>query len=341
MTNVAPASWPRRRPEPAARRGDETAGDRQAKAGARAGRRRAAHERLENGFQVLLRDPRPAVRDLEPDPVLDAPRPHVDGLPRPVPQRVVEEVGDRALELRGVRLDQWETGVEGHLHARRPFPERPDRGGHHLLQRTPVEGGAGGPVSSRERSSRSATKRPRRSVSARMTRSAPRFRRRRPPARRPRPRSRSTVSADRARPRGAASSSPRPSAATPQPRSPRTRAWPRASRPQAEPRATGPGVRRFRARPFQARGQLHDAQALALGLQPHQPALAVDGVRVELHLVRVPARAHRRGATPGQPWPRPRCGCRASRARDQRVAPPRRVAARPRRRAGARRPPAG
>ena len=100
--------------------------------------------------------PGPAVDDADQDPAAAAAAAHRTGCPPECLTRVVEHVGERALELRRVGAYQRQVGVE-----RSSTCSRESRGLHRsvddLLDRAPPRRGSAAPASRRERSSRLST----------------------------------------------------------------------------------------------------------------------------------------------------------------------------------------
>ncbi len=124
---------------------DEPLRDRQAeaRAGPRlAGRRPSAVERLEDPLAFRGADPRPLVDDADDDAAPAALRTHRHRQPARVASRVLEQVRERALELRGVGLDRGDVGIDRQADIDAAF-EALARGEHHVLERDPVKPGLG------------------------------------------------------------------------------------------------------------------------------------------------------------------------------------------------------
>ena len=77
-------------------------------------------EGLEDPLQVAVGDARAAVDDADRDPVAERPRAHQRLLAGGEADRVLEQVGERPLELGGVGADEGQVAVE-----RRPGPAPP------------------------------------------------------------------------------------------------------------------------------------------------------------------------------------------------------------------------
>ena len=92
---------------------DEALDDRQPEAGAGA----SAVERLEDALLLGERDARPLVDDADEQAAAGDPRAHRHGPAAGVAQRVLQQVRERALELRGVGLDQRQIRIERELRA--------------------------------------------------------------------------------------------------------------------------------------------------------------------------------------------------------------------------------
>ena len=116
---------------------DEALHDREPEPGA-LGVRAAAVEGLEDPLAVGGRDPRPAVDDAHEQPSAAHPRPYRDRLPGAVAAGVLEQVRERALELRGVREDQREVAVDREPDPVGGQPGVGDRLAQQLLDRGPV-----------------------------------------------------------------------------------------------------------------------------------------------------------------------------------------------------------
>ena len=200
-------------PDPAAVGLHEPAHDRQPEArAAMAGARGAgAVERLEHALALRGRDAGPAVDDADEQPPAGHARAHRDRVAARVARAVLEQVGERALELGGVGAHERQVAVERRARGARAGSRRSSTAAsitssieHHSGR------GSAAPPSSRERSSRLSIRRDRRVLSAVITAAelAPLLVASASATRSPRRRrrSRSAACAGRARPRAAARS---------------------------------------------------------------------------------------------------------------------------------------
>ena len=125
---------------------DEATHDRQPEAGAAVagGGGAGAVEGLEDPFALGLWDARAAVDEAQHDAAADVASPHRDGVAVRVPVGVLQQVGERALELRGVGADRRQVGVDRDLEGVARKVEVVDRGPDDLLDRAPLRVGLGG-----------------------------------------------------------------------------------------------------------------------------------------------------------------------------------------------------
>ena len=96
-----------------------------------------AVERLEDPLHLRRRDRRAAIDDADEHAAAHVARPDRHGVAARVAARVLEQVRERALELRGVGAHQRQVVVEREVEGARRQVEVVDGGADHLLQRAP------------------------------------------------------------------------------------------------------------------------------------------------------------------------------------------------------------